>query len=341
MSFSTAYDAILFDLDGTVWLEGRALDFAVDAINNAQIPVAYITNNASRGPEAVAAMLGEMGVPTSADQVLTSAQAAIGLAEEVLSPGDSVYVVGAESFKQLVREAGYVVAESADEQPKAVLHGHNPETGWAQLSEAALAIQQGAKYVASNLDATLPTPRGFCVGNGSMVAAVTNATGVVPQSAGKPGPAMFHQAAKRFGASKPLAVGDRLDTDIAGGVAAGYDTLHVLTGVSKHWALLRAAASERPTFVAESLACLDQEPASFAPGPQGGFQATMLDGNIVLSGGGGATNGSGGAGVPEGEKPATQALRTALQVAWASQSPFEGELIAEGPAAQAAVAAWV
>lgn len=334
-TFSTAFDALLFDLDGTVWLEGQALPDAVEAINSAESPVAYITNNASRGPEVVADMLTTMGVPTQPEQVLTSAQAAIGLAAEVLSPGDAVYVVGADSFKQLVIDAGYTLAESSDDNPKAVLHGHNPETGWKQLSEAAIAIQKGAIYVASNVDATLPTPRGFCVGNGSMVAAVTNATGVVPRSAGKPEPAMFHQAATQLNAKAPLGIGDRLDTDIAGGVAAGCATLHVLTGVSKHHALVRAASHERPTYIAETLAALGDDPASYLPQAQGGFTACRRGEDIVLSGGLDADAASEGS-----DTPATLALRTVLAVAWDSEAQFAGEVLAESEAAKQALAQW-
>lgn len=333
-TFSTEFDALLFDLDGTVWLEGQALPDAVEAINTAQSPLAYITNNASRGPEVVAKMLGEMGVPTKVSQVLTSAQAAIGLAAEVLSPGDGVLVVGADSFKQLVVNAGYQLAHVAEDKPKAVLHGHNPETGWKQLSEAAIAIQNGAIYVASNVDATLPTPRGFCVGNGSMVAAVTNATGVVPRSAGKPAPAMFQQAAAQFNAKAPLGIGDRLDTDIAGGVAAGCATLHVLTGVSKHHALVHAQKSERPTYVAETLAALAQDPSDFLPQPQGGFTAFRRGQDIIITGGDAASWPQGG------HTPATLALRTVLAVAWESEATFTGKVIAESEAAAEALAQW-
>ena len=99
----------------------------------------------------------------------------------------------------------------------------------------------------------MPSERGFLVGNGSMVAAVTSATGVTPESAGKPGPAMFEVAARRVGSTKPLAVGDRLDTDIAGGNAAGMDTLCTVTGVSTHTDTIDAPSSHRPTFIAGNL----------------------------------------------------------------------------------------
>lgn len=326
MTLIQQYDSLLLDLDGTVWAGGKAIPGAVEAIKGSGLPAAYVTNNASRGPEAVAEKLRAIGVDAKNTDIVTSAQAAIIMAQEHLEPGDAVLVVGAPSFKELVTAAGYRVVESADDQPKVVLHGHNPETGWAQLSEAALAIRQGATYLASNLDTTLPLERGLHIGNGSMVAAVTSATGVVPASAGKPEPAMFYQAAKALNSAAPLAVGDRLDTDIAGAVAAKMDSLHVLTGVSGPIALIEATPELRPTYIAEDMAALNDDPALLVPGPQGGFTA-RVDGDSVL--------------LERGEPGATsiQALRTVLNVAWSM--PAAPEFIRPmSDAADAATAQW-
>lgn len=322
------YDSLLFDLDGTVWEGGRLLPHAAELINTTTLPVMYITNNASRHPRAVADMLTTMSIPTAEQQVLTSAQAAILMAAQHLNPGDSIYVVGTDSFKDLVREAGFNVATSADENPKAVLHGHNPETGWAQLSEAALAIQRGARYFASNLDSTLPMERGFMVGNGSMVQAVIHATGVSPSSAGKPAAAMFHTAAGALNSVKPLAVGDRLDTDIAGGVAAGYDTFHLLTGVSKHWSLVHAPCEHRPTYIAENLADIHAEPTQLSPSAQGEFHAHRNGDTITLSGG-------------TDDSTSTHALRTVLAQAWTQPEAFDGTIEAQSEHAHRALQGWL
>lgn len=326
MALADNHDAILLDLDGTVWEGGTALPHAVDAINAVAAPALYITNNASRSAEQVAMMLREIGLRAEADDVLTSAQAALQLAASHLDPGDAVLVLGAESFRDLVSSAGYRVVDSADESPKVVLQGHNPDTGWRQLSEAALAIRNGATYLASNLDTSLPSERGLMVGNGSMVAAVTSATGVIPQAAGKPEPAMFLQAAQSVGAARPLAVGDRLDTDIAGAVAAGIPVLHVATGVSGPIALLEAPKELRPTYVAEDLRALHADAAELRPGRQGGFGARVDGNDIILS---------------RGDEGATsmQALRTVLEVAWLMETP--PELVRpNSDAAEAATANW-
>lgn len=326
MALQDTYDALLLDLDGTVWEGGDAIEHAVEAINAAGVPAVYITNNASRSAAEVAQMLRAIGLQAQDNDVLTSAQAALGLAEEHLSPGDPVLVLGAPSFRDLVANAGYRVVDSADENPKVVLHGHNPETGWHQLSEAALSIARGAVYLASNLDTTLPMQRGLMVGNGSMVAAVTSATGVTPRAAGKPEPAMFLQAASALGAKHPLAVGDRMDTDIAGAVAAGIPALHVLTGVSGPLALIEAPKELRPTFIAEDMRALAQDAEQLKPSAQGGFGARVDGRDIILSHGNeGATS--------------IQALRTVLEVAWMMDTP--PELVRpNSDAAEAATANW-
>ncbi|WP_052317342.1 HAD-IIA family hydrolase [Corynebacterium terpenotabidum] len=249
-----SYDALLVDLDGTVFRGGRAVAGAFEGLSGRRS--VYVTNNASRSPAAVAEHLTSLGFAVSAGEVLTSAQAACTLAAQLVGTSSrptqpTAYVVGTASFRELATDAGFRVVDSADDNPDVVLQGHSPDNNWAALSEAALAVRAGALYVASNLDTTLPTERGLLIGNGSMVAAVVSATGVTPHSAGKPQPAMFTVAADNVGSQRPLAVGDRLDTDIAGGIAAGMDTLCVLTGVSGHQDILHTTF--RPTWIAANL----------------------------------------------------------------------------------------
>lgn len=326
MTLASYHDGLLLDLDGTVWSGGVAIEHAVEAINASGLPAMYVTNNASRSAKDVAEMLRAIDLHAGEEDVLTSAMAAVNMAERYLEKGDAVYVVGAPSLRQLVQDSGYRVVDSADDAPKVVLHGHNPDTGWRELSEAALSLQRGAKYLATNLDTSLPMERGLMVGNGSMVAAVTSATGVVPEAAGKPEPAMFTQAAKSRGMQTPLAVGDRLDTDIAGGVAAGMPALHVLTGVSGPYALLQAPPEHRPTYIAADMRGLSEPTEALAPGAQEGFEARIDGSAIVLSGGNpGASS--------------LAALRTALDVAWRQPEP-PADVREESDAADAALAEW-
>src|SRR6202042_3658236 len=110
---------------------------------------------------------------------------------------------------------------SADDEPVAVVQGYSPDTNWAMLAEGAIAIRRGALWVASNLDPTVPSPRGPLPGNGSLVAALRHATGQIPVATGKPDPTMHRESVERSGARAPLVVGDRLDTDIEGARAVG------------------------------------------------------------------------------------------------------------------------
>lgn len=326
MRLTDEHDGLLLDLDGTVWSGGEGIAHAVDAIQASGLPAMYVTNNASRSASDVAEMLRNIGLTAHESDVLTSAMAAVTMAGRYLEHGDAVYVVGAPSLRKLVRDAGYELVESADGDPKVVLHGHNPDTGWRELSEAALSLQRGAKYLATNLDTSLPMERGLMVGNGSMVAAVTSATGVVPEAAGKPEPAMFEQAASLRGMRRPLAVGDRLDTDIAGGVAAGMPTLHVLTGVSGPLALLEAPPAHRPTYIGADMRALAEGPDALVPGAQEGFVARLEGSAVVLTGGAAGASSVG-------------ALRTVLEVGWAG-ADVPVEVRAESEAAEAAVSAW-
>lgn len=342
-SVASSYDAALLDLDGTIYEGGAAIPNALEGLTEAALPMVFITNNASRAPQTVADQLNELGYDVHADDVMTSAQAAIEMAAEVIEPGSNVLVLGAESFKQLAREAGYTIVDSADDNPAAVFQGLNREMTWKQMSEAALAVSRGARYLVSNLDTTLPSERGFLVGNGSVAAAISTTTGVAPLSAGKPKPPMFIKAAERVGAKKPLAIGDRLDTDIAGGNAAKIDTFMVVTGVSTHMDVVAAPPEHRPTLIGADMTALNRELDQARPAPQAGFTARYDDaeaGVIVLSGGDTEDRR-----LANPAEAAVAALLTVVDVVWNSEAGRAGavevaQVRADGPAAAAALAAW-
>lgn len=254
-----AFDAALVDLDGVAYRGPHAIPTAPPALaaaRTAGMRLVFVTNNASREPGEVAAHLTELGIPTSVEEVLTAAQAVARLAATELEPGATVLVVGGKGLRTALNEVGLRIVTSAQDQPDAVVQGFAPEVSWVELAEAAYAIQAGARHFASNLDLTLPNERGIAPGNGSLVGAVVNATGVQPLAAGKPGPAMFHAAAAQVGSHRPLAIGDRLDTDLKGARAAGVPGLLVLTGVSTAADAVLAVREERPAFIGEDLSCL-------------------------------------------------------------------------------------
>ncbi|MGO3327945.1 HAD-IIA family hydrolase [Gordonia sp. (in: high G+C Gram-positive bacteria)] len=282
-SLAAAYDAMLYDLDGTLYAGASALPFSVDSVNNATSSVLFVTNNASRSPEAVAEHLTALGFTASADQVVTSAQAGAGLLSERVPAGSRVLVVGADALRDETASAGFAVVDSADDDPAAVIQGHSPDTGWAQLSEAALAVRAGATWVACNVDTTLPSERGLLVGNGSMVAAVRSATGAEPLVAGKPAAPIMRDALSRTTGSRPLVVGDRLDTDIAGAQAVGLDSLLVLTGVSTARDLFAADADSRPTYVCMDLTALDADGDASRIGPHDGWRVHVIDEHVTVA----------------------------------------------------------
>lgn len=253
------YDLALVDLDGVAYRGHDPIDGAADGLAGARaagMRLVFVTNNASREPEAVAEQLSGLDIPTRPDEVMTAAQAAAELLATRVPPGAPVLVVGGAGLHTAVAAKGYRIVASADDGPVAVVQGYAPEIGWAQLAEAAYAVQRGAWHVASNLDLSLPTARGFAPGNGALVGAVRAATGVEPASAGKPSPTMYRLAVERAGATRPLVVGDRLDTDLAGARAGDIPGLHVLTGVSTARDAVLAVPGERPHFLAGDLRAL-------------------------------------------------------------------------------------
>lgn len=247
-----AYDAVLLDLDGVVYRGPLAVEHAADsiaAVRAAGLATAFVTNNANRLPQTVAAHLTDLGIPATAPEVMTSSQAAAAIVARKVPAGARVMPVGGPGLEAALEEVGLTLVEGADDSPVAVVQGFAPGVGWLRLAEAAYAIQRGAWFVATNLDATIPTERGTAPGNGSLVGVVRIATGVEPVSAGKPKPEIFWQAAERVGSRRPIVVGDRLDTDLEGARAAGMPGLHVLTGVDDARAVVLAAAAERPLYV--------------------------------------------------------------------------------------------
>lgn len=275
VSLASRYDALLLDLDGTVFAGHRALPGARETLETVGTARYFVTNNASRRPSEVVAHLVELGFEATEEQVVTSAQSAARLLSEHLEPGSRALVIGTDGLAQEVREVGIGVTRSADDRPAAVIQGHSPDTGWAQLSEAALAINAGALWIACNTDATLPSERGKLVGNGSMVAAVAHATGQQPLVAGKPAAPLMADAISRSRASRPLVVGDRLDTDIEGAHSVGVDSVLVLTGVSSVTDLLVAPPEQRPTYVISDLTGLYHDADAVRAGAHDGWHVEL------------------------------------------------------------------
>jgi HAD superfamily hydrolase (TIGR01450 family) len=273
-SLVSRYDAVVCDLDGVVYRGPTAVPHAVEVLSTLDVPVVYATNNASRPPADVAEHLRALGLDCEPTAVATSSQAAAWLLSERVEPGSAVLAVGGPGVAAALVEAGLTPVAAVDGAVSsglvAVLQGYGAGVTAADLAEAAYAVERGATWVATNTDATLPTDRGVAPGNGALVGAVERAVGRPPDLvAGKPAPPLYLMCADRLGvdARRVLAVGDRLDTDIEGAVAAGMDSLLVLTGVDDLRACLAAPAHRRPTHVAPDLRALQADPAR--PGTAG------------------------------------------------------------------------
>jgi HAD superfamily hydrolase (TIGR01450 family) len=290
----TAHDVLLVDLDGVVYVGAEAVPGAPDALDRARATgsrVLFVTNNAARPPGDVAAHLSRIGVRAGPADVVTSAQAAAGMLADRLPDGAAVLVVGGEGLERALAERGLRPVRAAEDDPVAVAQGFSPGLAWPELAEAAYALGRGLEWVATNRDRTLPTPRGLAPGNGSFVALLETATGRSPRVAGKPERPLFDEAVTRSGGTRPLMVGDRLDTDVGGANGAGLPALLVLTGVSGPAELLQAAAGQRPAYLAGDLGrgLADPHPPvrpSDAGWACGGWLAQVRDGRLLLDGDG-------------------------------------------------------
>jgi 4-nitrophenyl phosphatase len=207
---------VLCDLDGVVWLARQAIPGAPEAIERLRSSgrrVLFVTNNSVSVVADQEQALAEIGVPAAGD-VVTSAQAAASL----VSVGERVLVCGGPGVHEAVLERGAVVVGPADpSRPDVVVVGLDRQFDFAKLSAASGAVRAGARFIATNDDATFPTPDGFTPGAGSIVAAVATAGGTDPTIAGKPHHPMADlvraMCGPRFSSETALMVGDRWSTD--------------------------------------------------------------------------------------------------------------------------------
>lgn len=251
-----AIKALILDMDGVLWKDSTPIGdlpkiFA--RIQTLGLQVVLATNNATLSVEMYLNKLSEMGVYLQDWQIITSPQAAVFVLQQHLPAPCPVYVLGEKGLHDTLSSAGYAHSENAS---TAVVAGLDRTLTYEKLRAATLLINNGALFIATNLDATLPTPQGPIPGAGSIIAALQTATGVQPQVAGKPYPTMYQMALDRLHLSpeQTLAVGDRLETDIAGGLVAGCQTCLVLSGIST--AADAAVTSFKPHLVADSLSGL-------------------------------------------------------------------------------------
>lgn len=293
---SDLHDLVMLDLDGVVYVGGHAVPGAPEHLARARskgLALAFITNNASRPPATIAAHLAALGIDASPHDVVTSAQAAARLAADRWGSGAEVLMLGADGLREALVEAGLSpVGIEESRRPAGVVTGYGPDVLWRHVMRTAVLIREGLPWIASNADLTIPTPYGIAPGHGVLVETLSRFAGVTPEVAGKPARPLLDETVRRVGGERPLMVGDRLDTDIAGAHAAGVDSLLVLTGVTGLAELVAARGALRPTYVAADLGGLFEPIETAAVDEKGfsqaGWRAVARDGMLAVSGAGAA-----------------------------------------------------
>jgi glycerol 3-phosphatase-2 len=250
------YDAILLDLDGVLYRWPEPIPGASDsvaALRRAGKRIAFVTNNSSQTPAQMAERLASVGVVAKPEEVVTSALAtATVLAERGVR---SAFVVGEEGLLDALGDAGIRVVDASADEVDVVVVGFDRGADYAKLKDASVLVERGVSLVASNADPSFPAPGGESwPGAGALLAAIETTTGSRSDVIGKPEAPLFERALASAGGGRPLVVGDRLDTDIAGASRLRWDSALVLTGTTRREDV--DSSSWKPTFVIDDLSGL-------------------------------------------------------------------------------------
>jgi 4-nitrophenyl phosphatase len=262
---SRKISALILDLDGVIWRGNEPigdLPSVFRRIQEASLAVSFVTNNSTLTVSDYLTKLENFGVSVEPWQVVTSGEATATYLKNFLPAGSSVFVIGEGGLEETLRAHGFVVAR---EDARAVVVGLDREFAYHKLAVALSLVNHGAALVGTNPDPTLPQPGGPVPGAGAILASVEAATGKQATIIGKPSAEMFNQALDRLGIHphEALVVGDRLDTDIAGGQASGCPTAVVLTGATS--AEQASQWEPVPDFISPDLSSLVEKITSFPP----------------------------------------------------------------------------
>jgi len=243
----------LIDMDGVLMHEGHALPGAADFLARLAERgrrFLVLTNNSIFTPRDLAARLVRGGLQVPQESIWTSALATADFLSSQL-PGGSAYVIGETGLTTALHEAGYTLTDTS---PDYVVLGETRTFSFTTITRAIRLVEAGARFIATNPDATSPSAEGPLPATGSVAAMITKATGAQPYFVGKPNPMMFRSAMNRIQAhsESTVMIGDRMDTDVVAGIEAGLETILVLTGSTRAEAVARFPF--RPTRVLDSIA---------------------------------------------------------------------------------------
>lgn len=253
-------DAVLFDLDGTVY-RGEELvpgaDVFIARLHEAGVVVRYVTNKSDRLPEEVAEHLTRIGVPASSGHIYTSSVVTAGLLVEQFSSDSRIFVVGAEGVRRPLEEVGYRLTQDVESDFSAIVIGFDPCLSYELLREVVLAVGKGVPFYATNPDEVIRTERGLEPENGAILAAVRAATKRSPTIVGKPQPLMLECALKECGVPphRALMIGDNPKTDIAAAHAANMRSVLLSTGVPHADSSFQPTWSVRDYYELSELLC--------------------------------------------------------------------------------------
>lgn len=245
----------LTDMDGVLVHEDQLIpgadEFLAELRAN-EIPFLVLTNNSIRTPRDLQARLRQTGLDIPEQSIWTSALATATFLDEQ-RPNGTAYVVGESGLTTALHEIGYVLT---DVDPDYVVLGETRTYSFEAITTAIRLVDRGAKFIATNPDATGPSRDGVLPATGSVAALITRATGKDPYYVGKPNPLMMRSALRRIGAhsQSTVMIGDRMDTDVIAGLEAGLRTVLVTSGISTKSSV--EAYPFRPTMVVDSVADL-------------------------------------------------------------------------------------
>lgn len=252
---------VIFDLDGVIYRGDEPMPYAAQAVHRLREEgkmVRFLTNNSALTREAYVRRLTAMHIPCEEEDFMTSAYATALYLQSQGASGMTVFIVGEEGIHEELRRIGMrVVVDPEEEGADYVVAGIDRDFTYDKLRRAHVAIQRGARFIATNRDATYPAAGGRIVpGGGAIVAAIRTCTDVEPLVIGKPNTYSMELLLQRCGVSpdEAVLVGDRLDTDVLVGKRAGLHTVLVLTGVTDEAALRNASAEMTPERVIRTLA---------------------------------------------------------------------------------------
>ncbi len=228
--------AVISDMDGVLWRNRTPLPGLHDffALLDARgLRYVLVTNNASKTPQQYVHKLAQMGVTTTPDHVLNSALATAAYLAETAPAGAWVYALGGPGTINALQDHGFRL--SAGDQADYVVASWDRDLTWNKLATATRLILDGAGFVGTNPDVTFPLETTLAPGAGSLLTTLEATTGITPTVIGKPYPALYRQALARMDAQpeETLVIGDRLNTDILGGVRLGLHTALLLSGVTR------------------------------------------------------------------------------------------------------------